>query len=169
MYTPKLHKQNHLLVWEALLWITLSPNRWQSFSLRRSHTWTSSSWHKLFTWKKNKVKRGLIILWYIFIRNSTGIEKEKCMCTHIDYDIESIIIGQKDTDRATILHGFVVVEVQFVHVFMKGTEQVAPPAEGALDPASTTAGTNTTTQSRYHCFSWNPEQTHQHLGAQQAM
>lgn len=42
IYTPK---------WKVvLLWITLSPNRWQSFSLRRSHTWTNSSWHKLFTW-----------------------------------------------------------------------------------------------------------------------
>lgn len=32
-----------------LLWITLSPNRWQSFSLRRSHTWTNSSWHRVLT------------------------------------------------------------------------------------------------------------------------
>lgn len=29
--------------------MTLSPKRWQSFSLRRSHTCTSSSWHKIFT------------------------------------------------------------------------------------------------------------------------
>ena len=43
---------NESLRWEVLLWITLSPNRWQSFNLRRSHTWTNSSWHKVFTWEK---------------------------------------------------------------------------------------------------------------------
>lgn len=42
-------------VWRALLWITLSPNKWQSFSLRRSHTWTNSSWHKVFTWGENNI------------------------------------------------------------------------------------------------------------------
>lgn len=38
------------------------------------------------------------------------------MSTHINYNIEGVVIGQKDTDTAAVLHGFVVVEVQFVHL-----------------------------------------------------
>lgn len=54
------------------------------------------------------------------------------MCTHIDYDIECVIIGQKDTDTAAVLHGFVVVKVQFVHLRVAATGQAPPPATGAL-------------------------------------
>lgn len=43
------------------------------------------------------------------------------ICTYIDYDIERVIIGQKDTDTAAVLHGFIVVEVQFVHLCVAGT------------------------------------------------
>lgn len=34
--------------------MTLRPNRWQSFNLRRSQTWTNSSWHRVFTWAWQK-------------------------------------------------------------------------------------------------------------------
>ena len=43
--------------------------------------------------------------------------------THVDDDVECVIIGQKDTDTAAVLHGFVVVEAQFVHLRVAGTVQ----------------------------------------------
>lgn len=57
--------------------------------------------------------------------------------THIDNDIKCVIIGQKNTDTAAVLHGFVVVEVQFVHLRVAGTGQALPPATGALGPLTT--------------------------------
>lgn len=63
------------------------------------------------------------------------------ICTYIDYDIERVIIGQKDTDTAAVLHGFIVVEVQFVHLCVAGTGRLW----AHWWPASTTAGTDTTT------------------------
>lgn len=60
-----------------------------------------------------------------------------CTCTHINYNIEGVIIGQKDTNTAAVLHGFVVVEVQFVHLYVAGTGQASLPANGALGPPMT--------------------------------
>lgn len=57
--------------------------------------------------------------------------------THIDYDVERVIIGQKDTNTAAVLHGFVIVEVQFVHLRVAGTGQAPLPATGALGPPMT--------------------------------
>lgn len=78
--------------------------------------------------------------------------------THVDDDVERVIVGQKDTDTAAVLHGFVVVEVQFVHLRVAGTEQFCPLL-GLR--ASTSAGTGTDTG-----FSCSPVQTH--LWAQRA-
>lgn len=50
--------------------------------------------------------------------------------THINYDIQCVIIGQKDTDTAAVLHGFVVMEVQFVHLRVAETGQASSPAIG---------------------------------------
>lgn len=59
------------------------------------------------------------------------------MSTHIDYDIECVIVGEKNTDTAAVLHGFVVVKVQFVHLRVAGTGQAPPPASRALGPLTT--------------------------------
>lgn len=64
-------------------------------------------------------------------------------CTHINYNIEGVVIGQKDTNTATVLHGFVVVEVQFVHLCVAATGQASLPANGALGPPMTSKTTTT--------------------------
>lgn len=37
-----------------LLCITLRPKRWQSFNLSRSHTWTSNSWQRILTCRREE-------------------------------------------------------------------------------------------------------------------
>lgn len=93
-----------------------------------------------------------------------------CMSTHIDYDIKSVIIGQKDTDRAAVLHGFVVVEVQFVHLCVEGTgpapnqgsepsDDLPPPPQAATPPRSCCVPVSAGAQSR-HSHTFGPSSTH---------
>lgn len=49
-----------------------------------------------------------------------GINK---LPTYTDDDIQGVIIGQKNTNTSAVLHGFVVVKVQFVHLRVAGTPQ----------------------------------------------
>lgn len=85
--------------------------------------------------------------------------------THVDDDVERVVVGQKDADAAAVLHGFVVVEVQSVHLRVaRGNRNNRPPPtcrRGAPSPLMT-AGR------RYLCFSCGPARTHQRLGARRA-
>lgn len=54
--------------------------------------------------------------------------------THVDDDVERVVVGQKDANTAAVLHGFVVVEVQSVHLRVAGTGQAPPPATWARGP-----------------------------------
>lgn len=71
----------------------------------------------------------------LYVESSFAIDEKHFffyICTHIDYDIERVIIGQKDTNTAAVLHGFVVVEVQFVHLRVAGIGQAPPSGLWAL-------------------------------------
>lgn len=74
---------------------------------------------------------------YSLSSSNTESSSNDQTCTHIDYDIECVIVGQKNTNTAAVLHGFVIVEVQFVHLRVAGTGQAPPPASRALGPSTT--------------------------------
>lgn len=75
-------------------------------------------------------------------QRSTRILRHNCLKaakptlarTHVDDDVERVVVGQKDANTAAVLHGFVVVEVQFVHLRVAGTGQAPLPATGAPGP-----------------------------------
>lgn len=61
--------------------------------------------------------------------------------THVDDDVLGVVVGQKDTYAAAVLHGFVVVKVQFAHLpvaapcllwgpWALGRPASAPPSAG---------------------------------------
>lgn len=63
-----------------------------------------------------------------------GAGKGQWPRTHVDDDVERVVVGQKDANTAAVLHGFVVVEVQSVHLRVAGTGQAPLPATGARGP-----------------------------------
>ena len=73
--------------------------------------------------------------------------------THIDDDVKRVVVGEKDTDTAAVLHSFVIVEAgQLVHLRVAGRStgllqapglghppppvQVAVPVPAAVVPAA---------------------------------